>query len=118
MTSVAPHGSRSDRYYTGLIATVMNIRTLGGGIPISPSSRVDDGLLELVEVSHASKLRIVSVLGLLAQGRHENLPEVTVTRVSAVRIEAGGEVAFADGDEVGTGPFDVRVVPGALTVLA
>lgn len=105
------------RRYTGLLATVMNIRTLGGGIPISPRSRTDDGLLELVEVAHSGKLRLLSVLGLLARGRHEALPEVTISSVSSVSIEAGDEIAFADGDEVGTGPFQVRVMPGALTLL-
>lgn len=103
--------------YTGLLATVMNIRTLGGGIPISPDSRVDDGLLELVEVSRVSRPRLLSVLGLLARGRHTWLPEVTVTSVASVSIDAGTEVAFADGDEVGTGPFEVCVAPGALTLL-
>lgn len=105
------------RHYTGLLATVMNIRTLGGGIPISPRSRTDDGLLELVEVTRVGKLRLLSVLGLLARGRHEPLPEVTISSVASVSIEAGDEIAFADGDEVGTGPFEVRVAPGALTLL-
>lgn len=104
-------------HYSGLLATVMNIRTLGGGIPISPRSRTDDGQFELVEVAHVGKLRLLSVLGLLARGRHEALPEVTVTSVPAVSIEAGTEIAFADGDEVGTGPFEVHVAPGALTLL-
>lgn len=115
--SVSRAGETSHHHYTGLLATVMNIRTLGGGIPISPRSRPDDGLLELVEVAHVGKFRLLSVLGLLARGRHEALPEVTITSVQSVSIEAGTEIAFADGDEVGAGPFEVRVAPGALTLL-
>ncbi|MBP1327161.1 diacylglycerol kinase (ATP) [Leucobacter exalbidus] len=114
-----PHTQQTaDRSYTGLLATVMNIRTLGGGIPISPLSRTDDGRLELVEVSHARKLRLFSVLGLLARGQHTTLPEVRITSVESVCIDAGDEIAFADGDEVGVGPFHVQSMPGALTVLA
>lgn len=106
------------RSFTGLLATVMNTRAIGGGIPLAPRASVHDGELDLVEVSHGSKLRIFSVLGLLARGKHEPLPEVTITRVRAVRIDAGDEVAYADGEPVGRGPFDVRIAPGALTLLA
>ncbi|MHA3682759.1 diacylglycerol/lipid kinase family protein [Leucobacter sp. HY1908] len=109
---------RPDHTYSGLLASVMNIRTFGGGIPISPESRVTDGALELIEVAHASKLRLFSVLGTLARGKHAALPEVRITRLTRVMIEAGSEIAFADGEEVGTGPFEVRVVPGAIRVLA
>lgn len=104
--------------YTGLLATVMNANTLGGGIPLAPRARIDDGQLELVEVAHGSKLRVLSVLGLLARGRHETLPEVSITRLTRVRIVAGDEVAYADGEPVAKGPFDVRIEPNALTLLA
>ena len=104
--------------FTGLLATAMNTRAIGGGIPLAPRATTDDGLLDLVEVSHGTRLRIFSVLGLLAQGKHEPLPEVTITRVAQARIEAGDEVAYADGERVGSGPFEVRAAPGALTLLA
>lgn len=110
------HGETHD--FTGLLATVMNTRAIGGGIPLAPRATTDDGALDLVEVSHGTKLRILSVLGVLARGRHERLPEVRITRVERVRIEAGDEVAYADGERVGSGPFDVRVVPAALRLLA
>lgn len=106
------------RRFTGLLATAMNTRTIGGGIPLAPGAATDDGLLDLVEVSHGSRLRILSVLGLLAQGRHEPLPEVTITRTAQARIEAPGEIAYADGERVGAGPFTIRSMPGALRLLA
>lgn len=104
--------------YTGLLATVMNIRAIGGGIPLAPHASPTDGRLDLVEVSHSSSLRVFSVLGLLARGTHERLPEVTITRVTSVRIDAGAEIAYADGERVGVGPFTVRAAPGALVLLA
>ena len=107
-----------ERSFTGLLATVMNTRSIGGGIPLAPRASVHDGLLNLVEVTDGTKLRILSVLGLLARAKHENLPEVTITPLTAARIEAHDEVAFADGERVGSGPFDVRVARGALRLLA
>lgn len=111
-------GRHETRSFYGLLATAMNIRAIGGGIPLAPGASADDGLLDLVEVSHGTKLRILSVLGVLARGRHERLPEVRITRVRRARIEAGDEVAYADGERVGRSPFEVRVAPAALTLLA
>lgn len=106
------------RNYTGLLATVMNTRTIGGGIPLAPGAKIDDGKLNLVEVSLGTKLRIFSVLGLLARGKHEPLPEVTITPLERVRIEAGDEVAYSDGELVGRGPFEVWIAPAAISLLA
>lgn len=112
------HVGGAERSFMGLLATVMNTRAIGGGIRIAPGASVHDGALDLVEVTHGSKLRVLSVLGLLAKAKHERLPEVTITRAERVRIESEGEIAFADGEPVGFGPFDVRIAPGALTLLA
>ncbi|GAA2823110.1 diacylglycerol kinase (ATP) [Leucobacter komagatae] len=108
----------SERSFTGILSTVMNARAIGGGIPLAPRASVHDGMLDLVEVTDGTKLRLLSVLGLLARAQHEDLPEVTITRVERVRVEAGDEIAYSDGELVGTGPFEVRVAPGALRFLA
>ena len=107
-----------ERRFDGLLTTAMNIRTLGGGIPLAPQARTDDGLLDLVEVDAPSRLRVLSVLGVLARGRHGRLPEVRFSRVEAARIEAPGEIAYADGDRVGEGPFEVRAARAAIRLLA
>lgn len=57
------------RSYSGLLATVMNTSTIGGGVPLAPRAKIDDGKLDLVEVRNARKLRVLSVLGLLARGK-------------------------------------------------
>jgi len=105
------------RSFTGLLATAMNTRTIGGGIPLAPGASTSDGELDLVQVAHGSKRRILSVLGVLARGRHERLPEVRITRFTHARIDAGAEIAYADGDEVGVGPFEIRVAPAAIRLL-
>lgn len=110
-------GAETEHRFTGLLATTMNTSAIGGGIPLTPSASVNDGLLDLIEVSHASKFRVLTVLGLLARGKHERLPEVRITRIRRARIEAYGEIAYADGERVGRGPFEVRVAPAALTLL-
>lgn len=107
-----------ERSFMGVIATVMNTRAIGGGIRLAPLASVHDGSLDIVEIADGPKLRLLRVLLLLARARHERLPEVTITRVERVRIDAADEIAFSDGEQVGTGPFEVRVEPGALMLLA
>ncbi len=111
-------GDVGERTFTGLLATVMNTRAIGGGIPLAPSASVTDGALNFVEVTHAGKLRVLSVLGRLARGTHEALPEVTITKVQHVRIDADAELAYSDGEPVGTGPFDVSVATRGVPCLA
>ncbi|WP_427870733.1 diacylglycerol/lipid kinase family protein [Leucobacter luti] len=117
-TKHGPGGIRRTREFAGLLATVMNIGSLGGGIPIAPDADASDGQLDLVEVIAVTRPRLLSVLGVLARGRHGALPEVRFTRGTGFTIDAPGEVAYADGERVGSGPFRVTVAPGALRLLA
>lgn len=106
------------RHSPGLLTTVMNTRTLGGGIPITPGADPEDGQLDVISVTEVSRRRLLSVLGLLARGKHPGLPEVTIERGRRVRLASPGEIGYADGERVGEGPFDIRVAEGALTVWA
>lgn len=111
-------GHTSEHAFSGLLTSVLNISAIGGGIPLAPRAVADDAQLDLVEVRHAKTLRVLGLLGVLARGLHENLPEVNITRIVTAHIDAGTEVAYADGEPVGVGPFEVSVDPGALTLLA
>ena len=102
--------------YPGLLTTVMNTRTLGGGIPVIPNADPEDGQLDVISVEQVTRRRLLSVLGLLAQGKHPGLPEVTIERGLRLRLASPGEIGYADGERVGEGPFDIRVAAGALTV--
>lgn len=106
------------RRYPGLLTTVMNTRTLGGGMPITPNADPEDGQLDVIAVDQVSRRRLFSVLGMLARGTHPRLREVTIVRGRAITLAADSELGYADGEPVGEGPFDIRVAVGALTVWA
>lgn len=106
------------RSYPGLLTTVMNTRTLGGGIPITPGADPMDGKLDVISVDQVTRKRLFSVLGMLARGTHPRLPEVHIVRGRSITLAADGEQGYADGELVGQGPFTIRVAPGALTVWA
>jgi diacylglycerol kinase (ATP) len=99
-----------------VMATVGNGRSYGGGIPICPDADVADGLLDVVLVRPAGRLRLLRLLPRVYQGTHASVPEVSMRRVRSVRLSAPGVTAYADGDPIGALPLTVDVVPGALTI--
>lgn len=99
-----------------VMATVGNGRTYGGGIPICPDADPADGLLDLVLVRPAGRLRLLRLLPRVYRGTHATVPEVAMHRVRSVRLSSPGVTAYADGDPIGALPLTVDVAPGALTV--
>ncbi|GAA5204114.1 diacylglycerol kinase [Microbacterium jejuense] len=99
-----------------VMATVGNGRTYGGGIPIAPDADPADGLLDLVLVRPAGRLRLLGLLPKVYRGTHAVVPEVSMRRVRSVRLSSPGVTAYADGDPIGALPLTVDVLPGALTI--
>lgn len=100
-----------------VMAALGNGPTYGGGIPICPDASLEDGMLDLTLVRPAGRLRLLRLLPRVYRGTHGALTEVSMRRVRAVRMEATGVTAYADGDPVGPLPLRADVLPGALAVL-
>ena len=101
-----------------VMATVGNGRTYGGGIPICPDADPADGLLDVVLVRPAGRLRLLRLLPRVYKGTHAGVAEVSMRRVRSVRLSAPGVTAYADGDPIGALPLTIDVVPRSLTVFA
>lgn len=101
----------SDTY---LMASVANTRSYGGGVPIAPHADPSDGVLDLILVRPAGRIRLLRLLSRVFRSAHLGEPEVTVRAVTSVRIDAQGVRAYADGDPVAELPVHVSVAPGAL----
>ncbi|MFF2488347.1 diacylglycerol kinase [Microbacterium sp. NPDC058062] len=99
-----------------VMATVGNGRTYGGGIPICPDADPADGLLDVVLVRPAGRLRLLRLLPRVYKGTHRGVSEVAMRRVRSVRLSSPGVTAYADGDPIGALPLTVDVAPGALTI--
>ncbi|MFK4837486.1 diacylglycerol kinase [Microbacterium sp. ZW T2_14] len=99
-----------------VMATVGNGRTYGGGIPICPDADPADGLLDLVLVRPAGRLRLARLLPRVYRGTHGTVPEVSIRLVRSVRLSSPGVTAYADGDPIGALPLTIDVAPGALTI--
>ncbi len=101
-----------------MLIAVSNGTSIGGGMKITPDARIDDGELDLFIVSALSKPRLLRLFPRVFSGQHVDEPEVEITRVRAVRIQAENVIAYADGERVGALPVEVEIVPGAMKVLA
>lgn len=101
-----------------VMATVGNGRTYGGGIPICPDADPGDGLLDVVLVRPAGRLRLLRLLPRVYKGTHPGVAEVSMRLARSVRLSAPGVTAYADGDPIGALPLTIDVVPQSLTVFA
>jgi YegS/Rv2252/BmrU family lipid kinase len=105
--------------FEAFTTVVANSGYYGAGMHIAPDAVVDDGLLDVVVVPAASRLRLVRSMPRLYAGTHVQLPEVVVLRGREVTVGADGPVvAYGDGERLGLLPVTATVSPAALRVLA
>jgi len=100
------------------LVAVGNTAFYGGGIPVCPAARPDDGLFDVTVVGKATRRELLRILPTLRTGNH--LEHMAVRTFSTREIELSGAEwpAYADGEPMGTLPVSARCVPGALTVIA
>lgn len=117
--------SGSQRLQSALLC-IQNGATIGGGIPLAPGARLDDGWAEVSHVAPLSRAGLVALFPLLMMGMHRWLRPLTTRRARRIRVRVpGGVPVFADGDEVLSGDeagcegitVTVELVPAAVPLL-
>jgi diacylglycerol kinase (ATP) len=112
--------------FPGYAVVVANSAYFGGGMLVAPPAQINDGVLDIVLMRHASKLTFLSALMAIKDGSHVKLPQISLDRGTEVTITMSADLpAAADGEPLacasplaaGT-PLKIRVLPGALTVLS
>jgi YegS/Rv2252/BmrU family lipid kinase len=105
--------------FDGYSVAVCNSGVFGGGMYLAPDAKLDDGLLEIVLISSQSKLRYLRGLPRVFRGTHLKDPAVTLLQGREIVFSADRPfTAYADGDPIADLPATVRVLPGALRVVA
>lgn len=103
-----------------LMLTVTNGAYFGGGFPIAPQARIDDGVLHGCMIGDGAPLRRMALFSRAGKGRHVGEPEVEVRTARRFTLAAAGPFRFeADGDlyETTVPELDLEVLPGALRVI-
>ena len=100
------------------MVVVANSGYYGAGMHIAPDASLDDGVLDVVVVRAASKLRLIRSMPRLYDGSHVELDDVLVLRGRHVAVTSGAPVtAYGDGERLAPLPVTATVRPAALTVL-
>ena len=104
------------------LVAVGNTHRFGGGMCIAPGAEPDDGLLDVVIVRAMPRRRLLRVFPKVYRGSHLGLPEVESFRTRRLHLWLEREMTvYGDGEPMtpvtGDG-VEVRVVPGALRVVA
>jgi diacylglycerol kinase (ATP) len=102
----------------GLLMTVGNGVSLGGGMKVTPTAILDDGLLDILVVGPLSRTSFLRIFPRVFKGTHITDPRVSIIKAKKIRIEADGVIAYLDGERFSPLPIDIEVKQGALTVLA
>lgn len=102
------------------LVVVANSRFFGGGLPIIPHARSDDGHFDVLWLQGASRGRLLlDLLPKLYRGAHLSHPAVQVRRATRVRITSPGPLLLeTDGEQIGHAPATFRILPGILRIVA
>jgi YegS/Rv2252/BmrU family lipid kinase len=105
--------------FTGYAVAVANSGVFGGGMWLVPDASLEDGMLDIALTAHRPKRDYLRGLNKVFKGTHVDDPGFTIVRGREVTFSAGRPfTAYADGDPIADLPTTVRVLPGALRVIA
>lgn len=102
----------------GMLVSVGNGVSLGGGMKVTPTALVDDGLLDIMVVGPLTRIQFLKLFPKVFAGTHIKDPRVKIIKAKKIQIEADGVVAYTDGERFAPLPIDIEVKPGALRVFA
>ena len=94
-----------------------NLPVYALGLPLAPSARGNDGMIDLTLFRHSSAFQMIRYLYKVSLLKHDDLDDVQTVRATHFRVESDGEVPIQiDGDPAGKLPAIVRVLPAAAEV--
>jgi diacylglycerol kinase (ATP) len=101
----------------GMLVAVGNGTSYGGGMHVCAGAVPDDGLLTLTWLHELGKVTFLRVFPSVYKGTHVDHPAVSQMTGKVIRLEAPGQIVYADGERIGPLPADVTIHPGALRIV-
>ena len=97
-----------------LLCSIANRQFIGGGIPVCPDARPDDGLMDMVIVETKPRWKIPFYLPGLLMGRIDKFKITTHKRCNAMIIESKGMKLNVDGEILTMDRAEFQIMPGKL----
>jgi diacylglycerol kinase (ATP) len=102
-----------------MLVTIANTPLIGAKNLVAPDASMEDGLLDIAVYPNSSK---ADLLAYFAETAHENsVPDGTIQRYRArkIKVKSAPELdVAAEGIILGKGTARIKVLPGALRVIA
>ncbi len=99
---------------------VANSRYFGGGMFIAPDAKINDGLLDVVNIGDIGTIKIILNAHTLYRGTHHGLQEVngmTARKIVVSALDPSQEIRLeTDGELPGRLPATYEIVPNAIRV--
>lgn len=108
-----------EKNFQAMLCSIGNSPYFGGGMKVSPKSKIDDGFLEVFIVNKISRLELLKVFPKVYTGEHVTHPAVEFIQAKEVVLSAEKNMpAYSDGEPAGFAPVSAKIVAGALKVYA
>jgi diacylglycerol kinase (ATP) len=108
-----------EKNFQAMLCSIGNSPYFGGGMKVSPKSKIDDGFLEVFIVNKISRLELLKVFPKVYTGEHVTHPAVEFIQAKEVVLSAEKNMpAYSDGEPAGFAPVSAKIVTGALKVYA
>lgn len=107
--------------FSAWLVAVGNGPAYGGGLNVTPSARLDDGVLDVTVVtSELSRMQFLMNFPKVFKGTHVAHPDVHIFRGTRIELESLDDSVpmeiYADGERVGPLPGVMEAIPDALNV--
>jgi YegS/Rv2252/BmrU family lipid kinase len=104
---------------SGYSVAVGNSRAYGGGMIVLPMAELDDGKLDVLVSTDASKLTFLRGVFDTFKAAHVDSPHASFLHGEVIEVASDRPfVIYGDGDPIGATPATVRVEPRCLRVIA
>lgn len=102
-----------------MLVTISNVPLIGLNFLVDPDASVDDGLLDISVYPDFSKRELIAYFGKVMNEGHTSDGTIQRYRTRKLKIKTSPKlVVMSDGTMLGKGTVRIKVLPGALRVIA
>jgi len=97
---------------------IANANYFGGGMYISPKSKTNDGILDIIVIGDLNKLELIRNFHLIYKGEHLTHPKITTYQGKKIKIISDPVgLLEIDGEQLGTTPTYFEIIPQAINLM-
>ena len=101
-----------------MFALLCNTVHTGKGMKIAPKAKLNDGLIDLVLIKDASRLKLLRLMSKLFSGQHIYDDIVEYGHISKFKLKTNVTSQLnVDGEIKGSAPFELTVIPQAIEII-